>query len=54
MDRLFYVEAQPSRDEVEAFVVQHRDWTVARLASLTGLTPDEVRALVTGTPRRPE
>jgi hypothetical protein len=54
MDRLFYVDAQPSRDEVEAFVLQHRDWSVARLAALTGLTQDEVRALVTGTPRAPE
>jgi len=54
MDRLFYVDAQPSRDEVEAFVAQHRDWTVARLAALTGLTQDEVRALVAGPPRAPE
>jgi hypothetical protein len=54
LDRLFYIDTEPARDEVEAFVLQHRDWPVARLAALTGLTQDEVRALVTGTPRAPE
>jgi len=52
--RLFYVDAEPSREEIEAFVLQHRDWTVPRLAAVTGLTRDQVRALVTDAPRPPE
>jgi hypothetical protein len=54
MGRLFYIDADPTRDEIAGFVWQHRDWTVSRLASITGLSPDEVRALTTGAPRAPE
>jgi hypothetical protein len=53
MERLFYIDADPTRAEIEGFVLQHRDWTVSRLASITGLTPDDVRAVITGAPRAP-
>jgi hypothetical protein len=54
MERLFYIDSEPTRAEIEAFVLENRDWPVARLSALTGLSQDEVRALVTGTPRPPE
>jgi hypothetical protein len=54
MERLFYIDREPTRDDIESFVWQHRDWPVTRLASVTGLAPDEVRALTTGAVRAPE
>lgn len=47
MGRLFYLSGAPARSDLEAFVVEHRTMSVTRLAAITGLTPDEVRALTT-------
>jgi hypothetical protein len=46
MRRLFYIGAEPTRDDLTSFVAEHRDWPVARLASITGLSPDTVHGLV--------
>jgi len=60
MASLFYLEGEPARSDLEAFVLEHRSWSVSRLSSVTGLKPDEVRALTTapaatppGTPPAP-
>jgi len=47
MNRLFYLDGEPARSDLEAFVLEHRSWSVSRLSSITGLKPDEVRALTT-------
>ncbi|HKQ98347.1 MAG TPA: hypothetical protein VJV75_10760 [Candidatus Polarisedimenticolia bacterium] len=47
MHRLFYLDGDPARSDLEAFVLEHRNWSVSRLATITGLTPDEVRVLTT-------
>lgn len=47
MHRLFYLDGDPARSDLEAFVLEHRSWSVSRLASITGLSQDEVRALTT-------
>lgn len=46
MKRLFYIDDAPERAELEEFVRQHRGWPVPRLAAVTGLGQDEVRALL--------
>ena len=53
MDRLFYLSGEPARSDLEAFVLEHRAWSVTKLASITGLTPDEVRAITTAAPPEP-
>ena len=58
MRRLFYLDDAPERAELEEFVREHTGWPVARLASVTGLTPEEVRAILdarpgTASPPRP-
>ena len=50
MKRLFYLDDAPERGELEEFVRQHRGWPIPRLASVTGLSPDEVRALLDAKP----
>lgn len=50
MQRLFYLDDAPERGELEEFVRQHRGWPIPRLASVTGLSPDEVRALLDAKP----
>lgn len=54
LGRLFYIDSEPSRAEIEEFILRHRDWPVGRLSALTGLSQDDVRLLITGTPRAPE
>jgi hypothetical protein len=46
MKRLFYLDDAPERGELEEFVRQHRGWPIPRLASVTGLSPDEVRKIL--------
>jgi len=50
MKRLFYLDDAPERGELEEFVRQHRGWPIPRLASVTGLSPDEVRAILDAKP----
>jgi hypothetical protein len=50
MKRLFYIDDAPDRADLEEFVRQHHGWPVPRLVSVTGLSPDEVRALLDGKP----
>jgi hypothetical protein len=47
LGRLFYLAGAPARSDLEAFVLEHRNFTVTRLSTITGLTPDEVRVLTT-------
>ena len=50
MRRLFYLDDAPQRAELEEFVREHSGWPVSRLVSVTGLTPDEVRAILAARP----
>ncbi|HZN03067.1 MAG TPA: hypothetical protein VFD06_05720 [Candidatus Polarisedimenticolia bacterium] len=50
MRRLFYIDDAPERGELEEFVRQHHSWPVPRLASVTGLSQDEVRAILEAKP----
>jgi hypothetical protein len=50
MKRLFYLDDAPERGELEEFVRQHRGWPIPRLASVTGLSPDEVRTILDAKP----
>ena len=53
MRRLFYLEDAPAREDLEEFVRQHTGWPVPRLAGVTGLSPEEVRAILDATPKTP-
>ena len=53
MRRLFYLDDAPSREELEEFVRQHPGWPVPRLATVTGLSPDEIRAILEARPEAP-
>jgi hypothetical protein len=44
--RLFYIDAGPTRQEIEQFIVEHRSMPVGRLAATTGLTSEEVRRVL--------
>jgi hypothetical protein len=46
LGRLFYVDAEPSRAELEEFVLDHRFLPVGRLAAITDLTQDAVRRIL--------
>jgi hypothetical protein len=46
LERLFYLGAEPTREELTSFVATHREWPVSRLAALTGLTPETVREVL--------
>jgi len=46
MKRLFYLDDAPESGDLEEFVRQHRGWPIPRLAAVTGLSPDEVRAIL--------
>jgi hypothetical protein len=46
LDRVFYVSGDPPRLELEDYVRRHRGASIGRLRDLTGLTPEEIRAIV--------
>ncbi len=46
--RLFYIDAEPTRQEIEQFIVEHRTMPVGRLAATTGLSAEEVRSVLEG------
>lgn len=46
LERLFYLGAEPTREELTSFVATHREWPVSRLAALTGLSPETVREIL--------
>lgn len=46
LDRVFYLQSEPSREELEAFVRRHTGMPISRLRTLTGLPEEEIRALL--------
>jgi hypothetical protein len=46
LKRLFYIDADPTRQEIEQFILEHRTMPVGRLASTTGLSGEEVRRVL--------
>jgi len=50
LSRLFYVDTEPTRAELEDFVLGHRLQPVGRLAAITGLTQDAVRSILEAAP----
>jgi hypothetical protein len=46
LGRIFYLDGDPSREELEQFVREHRGWPLARLAAVTGLPEDDIRPLI--------
>jgi hypothetical protein len=50
LTRLFYVDTEPTRAELEEFVIAHRTRPVGRLAAVTGLSQDAVRRILEAAP----
>jgi hypothetical protein len=50
MRRLFYIDAEPTRLELEQYILDHRTTSVGRLAATTGLTTDAVRRVLEAAP----
>ncbi len=46
LDRLFYLNSEPTRDDLEACVRLHPTLPIPRLRALTGLPDDTIRSLV--------
>jgi hypothetical protein len=46
LGRIFYLDGDPSREELEAFVKEHHGWPLPRLAAVTGLPEDDIRRLI--------
>ena len=46
LGRIFYVDAEPTQDELEEFVRRHRGSSIGWLHSMTGLDPAAIRALL--------
>jgi len=48
-DRVFYVSGEPPRHELEDYVRRHRGASISRLRDVTGLTSEEIRAIIEAT-----
>jgi hypothetical protein len=46
LDRVFYLQSEPSREDLENFVRRHTGMPISRLHALTGLPEDVIRSLV--------
>jgi hypothetical protein len=46
LDRVFYLTSNPSQEELEAFVREHRGLPIARLREITGLDSSEISRIV--------
>lgn len=44
--RLFYIASEPSREELEEFVLAHRDAPIGQLQSMTGLEGRQIREIL--------
>lgn len=50
LGRLFYLDTEPTREELEEFVLERRLMPVGRLAAITGLPQDAVRRILEAAP----
>jgi len=50
LDRVFYVNSEATREDLENFVRRHSGWSISRLRSTTGLPEDDIRALLKAAP----
>jgi hypothetical protein len=48
--RLFYIDSEPTRDEIESFIIQHRGAAIPWLRAVTGLDAEEVRSILDRAP----
>ncbi|HEU4401182.1 MAG TPA: hypothetical protein VFT43_03685 [Candidatus Polarisedimenticolia bacterium] len=46
LDRLFYLKSEPTQDDLEEFVRQHRGLSIQELHAITGLDSETIRALL--------
>jgi len=46
LDRVFYVNSEPTREDLEAFVRKHTGWSISRLKGVTGLPESDIRAIL--------
>ena len=46
LDRVFYLKSEPTRDDLETFVRRHTGWSFSRLRAVTGLSEEDIRALL--------
>jgi hypothetical protein len=46
LGKLFYLDGDPTREELEQFVRQHHGWPLPRLAAVTGLPEEDIRRLI--------
>ena len=46
LGRVFYLDAEPSREELEQFILEHRTDPIGRLREVTGLEGGEIRAIL--------
>ena len=46
LGRVFYLNSDPTREELEAFVRRHTGWPISRLRAVTGLAETDIRAIL--------
>jgi hypothetical protein len=46
LGKLFYLDGDPSREELEQFVREHHGWPLPRLAAVTGLPESDIRSIL--------
>jgi hypothetical protein len=46
LGKLFYLDGDPTREELEQFVREHHGWPLPRLAAVTGLPEDDIRSIL--------
>jgi len=49
--RLFYIDDEPTKDELARFVIDHKLWPIPRLAEVTGLPVAEIKDILLEGPR---
>jgi len=46
LDRVFYLRSEPAREELEAYVREHRGWPISRLREITGLETHDINLIL--------
>jgi hypothetical protein len=46
MGKLFYLDGDPTHEELEQFVREHHGWPLPRLAAVTGLRESDIRSIL--------
>jgi len=46
LERAFYLRSEPTREELEAYVREHRGWPISRLREITGLETHDINLIL--------